>query len=73
MVKLTRNDYRVGARVKLTEDAAAFGISAKAGATATVVGIGKWLQIEWDRNELSANQSDGGYSFDQFQLDDGPW
>ena len=51
-------------------------LSAKKGATGTVVGrinsilFGKdyWADIKWDRNKLSGTQGDGGYHDSNFDL-----
>lgn len=67
------NKFKAGDKVQYTEGGR--GMAAKTGATATVKGYtdrtewsGPWLNVEWDRNDLSGNQMDGGYNEADFEL-----
>lgn len=58
--------FKVGDHVLLIKNDC---MNAKIGATATVTGYRNgYLYIEWDRNQLSERQNDGGYYEDFFVL-----
>jgi hypothetical protein len=64
--------FKVGDKVRLINGE---GIEAKVGATAIVVGYEEscddtlyYINIKWDRNELSGTQSDGGYYGDDVEV-----
>lgn len=42
-------------------------MSAKAGATAVVTGLGRYLEVNWVRNVLCKTQMNGGYDYKDFE------
>ena len=58
---LTLKQCFVGLKVRLIDNK---GMNAKIGSTATIVKVpykSDYIEIKWDKNELSGSQMDGGY------------
>ena len=63
--------FKVGDRLILKDNSR---MAARIGATCIVTGIeAEYIIVKWTRDNLSQNQSDGGYTPDSFELIERDW